>query len=178
MKITVKDQETLQNIALENIRNYLQTHGWQENQPFLNHATIWHQSATPEDFEILLPNQENLGDYPQRIQEIIEILATVENRPSLEILTELLQIIPNISTQGIVMDIYTPNFDKLKGEITILGIVFQKLQKIHTELNNQNYILAIKAYQQRLPISFTGDLVKENNHFILQNPHNFQIDNI
>ncbi|UUO16367.1 MULTISPECIES: hypothetical protein [Aphanizomenonaceae] len=178
MKITVKDQETLQNIALENLRNYLQTHGWQENKPFLNHATIWHQSATPEDFEILLPNQENLADYPQRIQEIIEILATVENRPSLEILTELLQIIPNISTQGIVMDIYTPNFDKLKGEITILGIVFQKLQKIHTELNNQNYILAIKAYQQRLPISFTGDLVKENNQFILQNPHNFQIDNI
>ncbi len=43
------------------------------------------------------------------------------------------------------MDIYTPNFDKLKGEITILGIVFQKLQKINTELNNQNYILAIKA---------------------------------
>ena len=79
------------------------------NQLCLNHATIWHQSATSEDFEILLPNQENLADYPQRIQEIIEILATVENRPNLDILTELLQIIPNISTQGIVMDIYTPN---------------------------------------------------------------------
>ena len=76
------------------------------------------------------------------------------------------------------MDIYTPHFDKLNGRITILGIVFQKLQKIHTELNNQNYILAIKAYQQRLPISFTGDLIKENDHFILQNLHNFQIDNI
>ena len=30
MKMTVKDQETLQNIDLENLRNYLQTHGWQE----------------------------------------------------------------------------------------------------------------------------------------------------
>ncbi|MDD1415124.1 hypothetical protein MEN41_10925 [Dolichospermum sp. ST_con] len=178
MKVTVKDKETLQNIDLENLKNYLQIHGWQENKPFLNHATIWNKSATPEDFEILLPNKESLGDYTQRIQEIIEILATVENRTNLEILTELLQIIPNISTQGIVMDIYTPHFDKLNGRITILGIVFQKLQKIHTELNNQNYILAIKAYQQRLPISFTGDLIKENDHFILQNLHNFQIDNI
>lgn len=45
-------------------------------------------------------------------------------------------------------------------------------------LVDQNYILAIKAYQERLPIRCTGDLVKEANHFILINPHKIEISNI
>jgi hypothetical protein len=85
---------------------------------------------------------------------------------------------PNLTIQGVVMEIETPDSEQLIGKIQLFGVVFDKLRHITTELKDHDYILAIKAYQQRLPISFTGDLVKENNHFILQNPHNFQIDNI
>ena len=66
----------------------------------------------------------------------------------------------------------------MKGEIQLFGVVFDKLRHIKTILENHDYILAIKAYQQRSPILCTGDLVKEKDHFILQNSHNFQIDHI
>ncbi len=66
----------------------------------------------------------------------------------------------------------------LRGEITLLGGVFEKLQEIKTTLANYDYILAVKAYQERLPICCTGDLVKKGNYFILDNPQNFQIGNL
>ena len=76
------------------------------------------------------------------------------------------------------MHIQTPNTDQLSGKIQLFGVVFDKLRHITTELKDHDYILAIKAYQERLPILCTGDLIKEGDYFILQNIHNFQIDNI
>ncbi|MEC4819298.1 MAG: hypothetical protein SAK29_39415, partial [Scytonema sp. PMC 1069.18] len=80
--------------------------------------------------------------------------------------------------QGFVTQIATPHEDKLSGEITVICPVFDKLRKIKTELKDHNYILAIKAYQERLPIVCMGDLVKQNNIFVLKNPRDFQIENI
>ncbi len=177
MKVTIKDSQTLETIDLNRLRNYLQIHGWNEDKPFLDNATLWHQPAAEgEDFEILLPKYQNLGDYVDRIREVIQILEDVENRSQFEILSEILTPIPNTTIQGIVMQIHTPNTDKLSGEITLLGLVADQLRKIKTELADQDYILAIKAYQERLPIFCTGDLIKEGSNFILKNPHNFSFD--
>lgn len=74
------------------------------------------------------------------------------------------------------MQIANPNADKLSGEMTLLGVVVDKLRPIHTELANHDYILAIKAYQERLPVTCKGDLIKENNTFILKKPYSFSID--
>jgi hypothetical protein len=79
---------------------------------------------------------------------------------------------------GVIMQIATPSIDSLSGEITLLGEVFDKLREIKTELADHDYILAIKAYQERLPIRCTGDLVKVDNHFLLENPHNLLLNNI
>jgi hypothetical protein len=76
------------------------------------------------------------------------------------------------------MPIHTPTADKLRGEITLLGLVADKLRKIQTELAHKDYILAIKAYQERVPIFCTGDLIKENETFTLKKPRNFTLDNI
>ena len=180
MKITVKDSQTLATIKLNQLRNYLQTHGWHQDQPFLDNATLWHKpTADAEEFEILLPNRENLGDYAARIREAIQTLENAENCPQIEILSELLTSIPNTTIQGIVMQIHTPNTTKkLSGEITLLGLVVAKLRKIQTSLADRDYILAIKAYQERLPILCSGDLIKDNNAFILTNPHNLTLDEL
>lgn len=178
MKVTFQDSETLQTVNLNQVRNYLQIHGWNEDKPFLENATLWHKPVAGEEFEILLPNQQNLGDYGARIREIIEILESVENRSQSEILADLITGIPNTTIQGVVMQIHTPNADNLSGEITLLGVICDKLQKIKTELADKDYILAIKAYQERLPFVCTGDLIKENQTFILKNPRNFTLDNL
>ena len=176
MKVTVRDAEILKTIEPQQLKNYLQSHGWYEDRPFLDNATIW-LKPEHEEFEILLPNKQQLGDYSTRIREALEILEEVENRSQIEILSDLITNASNITIQGVVMRIEAPNADKLSGEITLLGVVIDKLRQIKTELADHEYILAIKAYQERLPVLCTGDLIKENNTFILKNSRKFILDN-
>ncbi|MBE9126040.1 MULTISPECIES: DUF2442 domain-containing protein [unclassified Coleofasciculus] len=81
-----------------------------------------------------------------------------------------------VTVQGVVMQIQTPKTTELSGQITIFGAVTDQLCKIQTELTGRDYILAIKAYQERIPIYCTGDLIKENNTLLLKNSHNFTLD--
>ena len=179
MKVTVEDAQIIKNIEPLQLRNYLQSHGWYEDGQFLDNATIWHKQVVGEgEFEILLPNTKNVRDYIPRIREAIETLAASENLSQLEILSDFINNYPNLKLQGFVTQIATPHEYKLSGEITIVCSVFDKLRKIKTELKDHNYILAIIAYQERLPIVCVGDLSKESDIFVLKSPHAFQIENI
>ncbi|BAY95548.1 MULTISPECIES: hypothetical protein [unclassified Tolypothrix] len=180
MKVTIKDSQILKTINPNVIQAHLQATGWQETGRIYNDAgAIWRlkKDATPE-YEILLPLQHNLGDYAERISDILKTLSVVENRDQVDILSEFITNYPNFNLQGVVMQIATPSTDKLSGEITLLAEVFEKLRSIKTELADHDYILAIKAYQERLPIHCTGDLVKVDNHFLLKNPHDLLLGNI
>ncbi|NJL64539.1 MAG: hypothetical protein HC903_25330 [Methylacidiphilales bacterium] len=59
-----------------------------------------------------------------------------------------------------------------------MGIVVDKLRKIKIELVGQEYINAQTAYQERSLIRCTGDLIKEDDNFMLQNPHDFSLENL
>ncbi|MBD2211270.1 hypothetical protein H6G27_15435 [Nostoc linckia FACHB-104] len=180
MKVTIKDSQILKTVNPNVIQAHLQATGWHETGRIYNdYGAIWRlkKDATPE-YEILLPLQHNLGDYAERISDILKTLSVVENRDQVDILSEFITNYPNFNLQGVVMQIATPSTDKLSGEITLLAEVFEKLRSIKTELADHDYILAIKAYQERLPIHCTGDLVKVDNHFLLKNPHNLVLGNI
>lgn len=144
MKVTAFDSEIIKTIEPQKLRDYLRAHGWYKDRPFLNNATIWlKQDSERGEFEILLPLKQNIRDYVPRIREAIETLEMVENRSQVEILSELITKANNITIQGVVMQIQTPNNDKLSGQITLLGLVVDKLHKIKTELFDQDYIIAI-----------------------------------
>ncbi|MDJ0737426.1 MAG: hypothetical protein QNJ47_25730 [Nostocaceae cyanobacterium] len=179
IKLTLGDGEILQAIKSEQLRDYLQAHGWYFDRPFLENATIWlKQEPERGEFEILLPNKQNLGDYVARIREVIETLEVVENRSQAEILSDLITIYPNINIQGVIIQIASPNADKLSGEITLLGVFLDKLHPIKLELVDHDYILAIKAYQERLPVICHGDLIKEDSGFIFKNIQQFSLDSL
>jgi len=177
MKVIVRDGEIFKNIELHQLRNYLRSHGWCLDHRFLDNATIWlKQEPKREEWEILLPNSQDLGDYVSRICEATEILATVENRSQLEIIGELITNYPNITIQGLVTQITSPNGGTISGEIALFGLVIDKLRSVNITLVDHEYILAIKAYTERLPVLCTGDLIKENDIFILINPQQFHLD--
>jgi hypothetical protein len=178
MKVTVQDTEIIDNIEPDQLKEYLQSHGWHEDQAFLDNATIWHKQAERGELEILLPNTKNIGDYQPRIREAIAILAAAENLSQMEIFSKFVHDYPNCEIQGLITQIATPNGDKLSGEITVVCRILDNLIKVKIELIERDYILAVKAYQERLPVTCTGDLTKENNIFILKNPQDFQIENI
>ncbi len=77
-----------------------------------------------------------------------------------------------------MIQIDEPLSEHLDGEVTLMGVVVNKLRKIKTELKNHDYILAIKAYQERLTITSQGDLIKDNDAFILKKPSNITLKNL
>jgi hypothetical protein len=177
MKVIVRDAEIFKNIELHQLRNYLESHSWHLDRSFLDNATIWlKQEPQRGEFEILLPNSQDLGDYVSRICEAIEILATVENRSQLEIIGELITNYPNIIMSGLVTQITPPNGSTISGDVALFGVVIDKLRPVKTTFVDHEYILALIAYTERLPVLCTGDLVKENDIFFLKNPRQFHLD--
>ncbi|MHC5915381.1 MAG: hypothetical protein ACYTXE_31295 [Nostoc sp.] len=166
------DVEKFKYINPLKVEVYLVAHGWQQQQRQGDKASIW----TLNGFEILLPLKGEIIDFSRRMAEVVETLALAETRDQQSILGDLITNAPNTTIQAVVTHIATPNADHLSGDITMLGIVVDKLRPIHTELADRDYILALKAYQERLPVYCTGDLIKENGVFILKNPHHFSLD--
>ncbi|MEG4172387.1 MULTISPECIES: hypothetical protein [unclassified Microcoleus] len=179
MNVTIKDIELLKNLQPQQISYYLEAKGWKQAQQIDSRAIIWTSSdIKPEAPQIVLPLNSTLPDFPVSMNLMLETLEIIENRSQLEILADLITGIPNTTIQGIVIQIHTPNADKLSGEITFLGVIADKLRKIKTSLADKDYILAIKAYQERLPFLCTGDLIKKNQTFTLKNPRNFTLDDL
>lgn len=174
MKITAPDREIIQTLDLNHLKDYLQSRGWQSAKPFLENATVWLKSE-PErgEFEILLPHRQNLADYLPRMRELLKILEEVEGRSQEEILSELTD--SYCVLEAIPIKLLRPNKYKLSGTVILLGVVANHLQKIETELSDRDYILAIEAYEERLPIVCQGNLIKTDNFYLLKNPHNFQV---
>jgi len=179
MNVTIRDIELLKNLEPDRISYYLESKGWTQAQKIGERAIIWTSgNLNPETPQIVLPLNCKLPDFPVSMNLMLETLEAIENRSQIEILADLITELPNTTIQGIVMQIHTPNADKLSGEITLLGVIADKLRKIKTELADKDYILAIKAYQERLPFLCTGDLIKENQTFTLKNPRNFTLDDL
>ena len=177
MKATMWNVDVLKNLQPSAVEAYLQATGWHEKNRIPDKVSIWTRDTFSEDqLKIQVPLDIEFDDYPLRMSELIDTLQKAENRSQLGIISELITNAPNSTIQGVVMQIQTPNADKLSGEIALLGVVVDKLRKIQTSLADRDYIKAIKAYQERLPIVCTGDLIKENGHFTLKNPRHFAID--
>jgi len=154
MKATLSDVDVLKNLQPDAVEAYLQATGWQIKNCIPNQVSIWTRDTFGEDrLKIKVTLDMEFDDYPLGISELLNLLEKAENRSQIEIISELITKAPNITVQGVVMPIKTPNSDK-RGEITLLGLV------------ERDYIIAIKAYQERCPIICPGDLIKENNNFI------------
>ena len=179
MKVTVRDSEILKTIEPEELAAHLRASGWHEQGRVYNDAgAIWRRKNSSDgsdgdEEEILLPLKTSLSDYAARISDAIKTLEVVEKRSQLDILSDLLTKVPNIEIQGMVTKLAHGD---AKGTVTLLGVVVGKLRKINVELPEPEYSEAIKAYQERLPVVCTGNLIKEGNTFVLKNPRNFALD--
>ena len=176
MKVTVRDSEILSTIEPQELAVHLSASGWRfKGNVYDDAGAIWRlkNQEDGDELEILQPLKTSLADYAARISDAIKTLEVVEKRSQLDILSELLTQVSNIEIQGMVTRL--PQSD-LIGTVTLLGVVVGKLRKINVELHEPEYSEAIKAYQERLPVVCTGDLIKEGNTFMLKNPRHFALD--
>lgn len=174
MKTFADDRTMIATITPDHLRAYLTGQGWHLAHPFLDHAEIWSTSdSVAEAPQILVPTSTTLGDYLPRIREALIALETLENRPQAEILLDLIPLIPNFQTQGIIT-----NLDEgaREGRITLMGILLNKLRRIQIELPEPIYEIALQGYRGRIPILCQGSLVKQSYTFELKNLSQFTFD--
>lgn len=176
MKATVWDVDVLSHLQPLTVEAYLQATGWHERNRIPDKVSIWTRDTFNEDqLKIQLPLYQEFDDFPRRMSEVLETLELAENRSQLDIVSELITTAPNLQIQGIVMQLQQPG-EEASGKVTILGVVVDKLRKINLYLREPDYTLAVKAYQERLPVFCTGDLIKEGDTFVLKNPRNLALD--
>ena len=175
MKTAVRDSKILKTIDFKKIAARLRETGWQEICPIYNGtASVWRwKPDSEEELELLLPLRRDFADYAPRINDAIRAMAEVERRSQLDVLSDLLDSISNVEIRGMVTQIQS---EKAPKTIAIMGELWGKLRKIHARPSESDYALAVKAYEERLPIVCTGDIVKEGNAFLLENIRNFNLD--
>lgn len=73
----------------EDVQLYLVSHGWKRDDVASTIlGSVYHFPALP-DAEMLLPNRRDLVDYVDRMADIVEMLAAVENRSVWQVLADL-----------------------------------------------------------------------------------------
>jgi hypothetical protein len=176
MKVTIKDVDILKAIEPYQAAAYLQANGWHEWRQIPNKASVWMKKLdSGEEFQIVLPKNSDTPGYPVSMNMMLETLEVVAESSQIEILNEVL-ITPVTypkKVQGMVIGI---NADETKGKVILMGVVMGKLEKIVTNLEESDYLVAMKAYQERSPVVCRGDLIEENNYFILENVRDFMLD--
>ncbi|OKH52846.1 hypothetical protein NIES2101_13415 [Calothrix sp. HK-06] len=172
MIVTVRDPNILSNLDPKAITTYLKARGWLEESHIPEKESVWVNSTNDQEYDeydITLPLNRTTRSYALRMAEILETLEKVEERSQLDILSDLITTIPNTSIQGIVTKLSQQN------NITVMGFIIAKLELINIKLNPEEYQIATTAYNERLPITCTGDLIKDNNTFLLVNYHSFAL---
>ena len=175
MKVTVRDNKILKTIDPQVLGEYLQTNGWHNEGFFYGRAWIWHKhSDKGELFEIKQPVTHDFDDYGVVMGDTIKELEQVEKRSQLEILSDLITCLENTDIQGFVVKVDREVGEKI-GKVAMMGFVVGKLQKIYLELPENDLNLALKAYQERIPVTCGGDFVKEGGYFAVKNLRDFAL---
>ncbi len=177
MNLIVKDINLFNNIQPEVVANYLLERGWQQQRQIENQAIIWVKNGMElSNMTLVLPLNRELADFPLTMNLLVENLAKFEGKTELEIVQNLMTNLPNVEIQGLIVGISSPEGDRLSGDVDFMGVVMNKLERIKMELFDRDYVVAIRAYQERLPVLCGGDLVKENHGFVLKNVCSFDVD--
>jgi len=176
MIISVRDPDILASLDPQQLAIYLQAQGWRQVEQIGNSETVWViLTSKGEEFDITLPLKPNTRSFALRMAEILEILEKVTGCSQLDILSDLITRVPNIEIQGMVIRLADKNHP---DNVTIMGFVMGKPRQIHLSLHESEYSSAQIAYQQRLPVVCTGDLIKENGTFVLKSINGFTLDDI
>ncbi len=176
MKVTVKDFEVFKSLDVNVIITYLQKNGWHEHSRIYdNKGAIWVKKNDAGDvFDIGLPLTREFADYPARMGDAVKMLEMSENRSQLEILSDLITSLDNTEIQGFVVKVDREDGAEI-AKVVMMGFVVGKLQKIYLELKENDFNLAVKAYQERIPVTCGGDFVKEGGYFAVKNLREFAL---
>jgi hypothetical protein len=173
MKVTVRDRKVFETIEPSVLAEYLQANCWEKVGLFYEYTWVWHnKNDTGELFEVKQPTRNDFDDYGLLIGDTIKELERLENRSQLEILSDLITCLENTEIQGFIVKVENTAGENI-ARVEMMGFVVGKLRKISLELTDNNLKRAIAAYQKRIPVTCSGDFVKESGYFVAKNLREF-----
>ena len=112
MRAIITDRDALLRVQVPELEQYLKRNGWRLSVTTPK-ATLWTlEHSAGEQFEIELPLNSKVRDYPIRVSEIFQTLDTVEGRSQLDIFNELQ--LAGISAQAVAAP--------MRSASTVLGL--------------------------------------------------------
>ncbi|MGH9967098.1 MAG: hypothetical protein ACREBG_04600, partial [Pyrinomonadaceae bacterium] len=88
MRAAIRDVEVLRAIRPLDLMAYLRASGWRLAEES-NKAAYWERAEGGASFEVLVPRNIDMADFPSRIGELLTTLEVVEDRSQLEIFSDL-----------------------------------------------------------------------------------------
>ena len=76
-------------LRAEDVQLYLVSHGWKRDDASSNPQGNVYRYPTIRDAEALLPGRRDLADYVERMADVVQMLAAVEERKALQVLADL-----------------------------------------------------------------------------------------
>lgn len=136
MKATIRDLETLRTIRPLEVVSYLRAHRWHQAEK-LERGAFWIKEESGTSFEILLPLDATLRDFPNRIAEVLSTLEQAEKRSQLEIVEDL------VTTSA---DVVRP---RLPGANHVGEISLEQGRIVYDEARNLMLAAACAAVEKR-----------------------------
>lgn len=126
------------------VESYLENHGWQEVTKLGDLASVWRTSEEGKVFELLLPLDKSVPDFPDRMYEAVRTISKVEERPENEIYEGLKDVnqvaIEKGGREVINLALLLPSYYGIEAPIAKLGTVLCTLQDV---INGIGQTLAI-----------------------------------
>jgi hypothetical protein len=89
MKIDIRDVAAMRSLRPLEVAAYLRAQCWVPQSPVV-HGTVWTKGEGPNQFEIVVPMDQERRDYALRMGELLQTLAVAEQRSQVELYADLL----------------------------------------------------------------------------------------
>jgi hypothetical protein len=160
VKLRITSSEALRKITVESLKDFLIKNGWKSlRDGYRGLASIWGYGADKRE-EILVPNDSTIADYPQRVGEIIEVLADQLNTNELDI---YVQIMGDEINKG---ELYKDDMYKVENkntESSIMSIVLDEVYVLTGKWNDENTFIINAFTDFELANLWLNALVSKDN---------------
>ena len=89
MKIAINDRAAFESLHPTDVAAYLNTTGWREIDHRAGFSSTWQRAWKNESVELFMPLNRSIPDYVLRMAEAAKLIAAIEDRSELEVLTDL-----------------------------------------------------------------------------------------
>jgi hypothetical protein len=90
MKVDLRDREAAAQLRPLEVAAYLRATGWAQRTLREGLSSVWTRALGEEQYEVLLPLDQALADFPLRMGDLLRVLAEVEQRSPAQVYADLL----------------------------------------------------------------------------------------